>query len=227
MRFFVLTALLLSTASFAQVSTRALIWGGGATPDAAATALKNFNDTTEAKELFEFIAGYPKIVESASIAGLKPGFHVVLLGVCGADESQLALAAFKSLQPHVYARPVQITERNCPKLKPEWKAETKGTAPFSATGLIGPYGRWKILFALTDAAGEIIDFKAVNDSDCMRGSDLHSWYADATGGSVGYTCMQAGCTSPDELEMSVTVTVVKKRLKVKSEEGAYRKGVCD
>lgn len=226
MRFLALT-LLLSTASYAQVSTRALIWGGGATPELAAASLKNFTETTEAKELFEFVAGYPKIVESASVAGLKPGFHVVLLGVCGADESPLALAVFKSLQPQVYARPVQITERNCPKLKKEWKAETKGTAPFSVTGLMGPYGKWKILVALSDANGEIIDFKAVVDSECMRGADLRSWDVDATSATVNYTCMQAGCTAPDEQDMSVTVSVVKKRLKTKSEAGDYRKGACD
>jgi len=179
MRSLACTLLFVSTLAHAQPATRALIWGGGATPDAAAAALKNFGETAEAKELFEFAAGYPKIVESKSVAGLKPGFHVVLVGVCGSDESLLALAAFKSLQPQVYARPVQVSERNCPKLKPAWKPETQADGSLSATALKGPLGKWKLLVSLKDDAGEIVDFKAVSEAECGRGADLRSWSADA------------------------------------------------
>jgi hypothetical protein len=227
MRFFASTLLLVSTLAHAQVSTRALIWGGGATPDAAKAALKNFEETGEAKQQFDFTAGYPKIVESSTVAGLKPGFHVVLLGVCGADESQLALAAFKALQPQVYARPVQITERNCPRLKAEWKPETKTNGALTATMLSGPYGKWKLLVSLADAAGEIIDFKSVSDADCSRGADVRTWEADAEHAGVSYVCFEAGCTAPDEQEMYQSFTVVKKRLRQKSEAGDRRKGACD
>lgn len=220
---------LFASSAFAEVSTRALIWGGGATPDAAATALKDFRENKAASDLFEFTAGYPKVVESASVAGLKPGFHVVLLGVCGADESQLALAVFKALQPQVYARPVQITERNCPKLKGEWKPETKTNGSLSAIGLKGPSGEWMVLVSLLDAAGEIIDFKAVQSSDeqCVRGAELGGWDADEKSVSVDYTCMSAGCTTPDEQDISVTITLSKKRLALKSKLGKFRKGECD
>ncbi|MFT3711023.1 MAG: hypothetical protein QM817_25635 [Archangium sp.] len=227
MRTLACTLVLLSAAAHAEVSTRALIWGGGATPDDAAAALKNFRETPQVSQLLEFSAGYPKIVESKSVAGLKPGFHVVLLGVCGADESVVPLSALKAMQPQVYARPVQITERNCPKLNAQWKAETKVNGQVTSIGLTGPYGSWKILVSLLDANGEIIDFKAVSDADCPRGADLHGWDATSESTTVSYTCMEAGCTAPDETDMDETFTVVKKRLKQKTGRGAYRKGMCD
>lgn len=37
--------------------------------------------------------GFPKIVESASMPGLAPGLHVLVLGVCGSKESALAARA--------------------------------------------------------------------------------------------------------------------------------------
>lgn len=227
MRSFTLAVCLVSMPVLAQVTTRALIWGGGATPEAAAAALKNFEDTPAAKALFDFAAGYPKVVESASVAGLKSGFHVVLLGVCGADEAQLALGALKALQPQVYARPVQLTERNCPKLKPDWKPETKRDGALSATMLVGPYGRWMFLVGLNDAGGELIDFKAVSDADCQRGADQRGWSLATQTAVVSYVCYQAGCTAPDETEVSDTFTVVKKRLKQKTESGDTRRGACD
>lgn len=227
MRTLACTVVLLSFMAHAQVTTRALIWGGGATPEDAAAALKNFRETDSVNRFFEFTSGYPKVVESKSLAGLKPGFHVVLLGVCGADESVLALSALKSLQPQVYARPVQITERNCPKLKAEWKSETKVNGSVTSIGLVGPYGSWTILVSLLDASGEIVDFKSVSDADCTRGAELHGWDATSESTTVSYTCMEIGCTAPDETDIDETFTVVKKRLKQKTNRGAYRKGMCD
>jgi hypothetical protein len=227
MRSLACSALLLSSLAHAEGATRALIWGGGATPEAAATALKDFEGNGEAKQLFEFAAGYPKVVESKSIAGMKPGFHVVLLGVCGADESLLALSAFKSVQPQVYARQVQVSERNCPKLKSEWKVETKKGGPLTAIGLTGGLGAWKVLVSLTDDAGELIDFKTVSSSDCHQGAELRGFDADTQTAWVSLLCYLPGCTAPDEQEQTYTFKIVKKRLRQNVEEGRRIKGACD
>jgi hypothetical protein len=37
--------------------------------------------------------GFPKVVESASLPGLKPGLHVLVLGVCGSKEAALSARA--------------------------------------------------------------------------------------------------------------------------------------
>jgi hypothetical protein len=46
-------------------------------------------------------AGFPKLVESASLPGLKPGFFVVVLGQCDSLE---AFDVIKAIYPAAYSR---------------------------------------------------------------------------------------------------------------------------
>ena len=60
-----------------------------------------------------FGSGCPELVESSSIKGFKPGFHVVIGGVCRPDEAKDVLAKFK---PHVagaYLHNGQIPGDDC------------------------------------------------------------------------------------------------------------------
>ncbi|RKG58038.1 hypothetical protein D7X30_16260 [Corallococcus sp. AB011P] len=61
--------------------------------------------------------GYPKLVESKTVPGLKPGFRVWLLGTCPSDEGGPVLEHLKLLAPGTYSRPVKLPAKKlaCPK----------------------------------------------------------------------------------------------------------------
>jgi hypothetical protein len=102
--------------------TVALIWGGG--KDAAATKASLERWESEKKllgDVLVFAPGFPKVVSSDTVPGLKPGFEVVLLGVCGRDEARPARSYLKALYPFTYERLVREQALACPtwKMLPE------------------------------------------------------------------------------------------------------------
>lgn len=81
---------------------------------------------------FVLAPGFPKVVESKTVPGLKPGFEVILLGVCSEAGADTHLADFiearaKAAVPGAYGRPVEVSVgASCPRLaipKPEDDAE--------------------------------------------------------------------------------------------------------
>lgn len=95
----------------------AMVWGGGATREEADVSLSAF----EAREktwagALALAKGFPQIVESQNVAGMKPGFVVVLLGYCAEAESAATLELLKQFETSIYGRPVQGGEASCPKL---------------------------------------------------------------------------------------------------------------
>jgi hypothetical protein len=98
----------------------AIIWGGGKDAAAAKESLRRWEE--EKKLLGDALtlpAGFPKLVSSASVPGLNPGFEIVLLGYCGRDEATAARRFLKALYPFVYEKPVQVEAPTCPK----WSGE--------------------------------------------------------------------------------------------------------
>jgi hypothetical protein len=104
----VLVGLWAAVAGAEPQPARMFIWGGGKTREEAQTSLKQHE--ARAKEWDGVLAlseGYPRILESQTVAGLKPGFFVVVLGICEpGPETEKRLEAFKAFEPPVYARDV-------------------------------------------------------------------------------------------------------------------------
>jgi hypothetical protein len=106
----VIVATLLASVGTAQAepsSARLLIWGGGATRADADASLATYRE--RAKEwdgVVTLAEGHPRIVESRSVPGLKPGFVVVVLGACAPEAGSKLLADFKAFEPAVYSRDV-------------------------------------------------------------------------------------------------------------------------
>lgn len=99
----------------AQTSHAAFVWSGGATPAEGAAALAHLD--AQKKELATFMTfapGYPKVVASADVQGMKPGFHVVILGVCP-QGAAAELAIVKAFSGAAYAREVSVPAA-CPTL---------------------------------------------------------------------------------------------------------------
>ncbi|QSQ23839.1 hypothetical protein JY651_02310 [Pyxidicoccus parkwayensis] len=60
--------------------------------------------------------GFPKLVQSNTVRGLKPGFWVWVVGFCPSDDSVRALELLKLVAPDTYARDVQLPAKSlaCP-----------------------------------------------------------------------------------------------------------------
>lgn len=92
-----------------------LVFSGGTTRadgDAALASWKRLAPLIDPH--VRLAAGFPKVVESASLPGLKPGFFIVALGQCDSLE---AFDVIKAIYPAAYTRPVTGTATlACPSL---------------------------------------------------------------------------------------------------------------
>jgi hypothetical protein len=121
-----MSALMLSSLlalSLAAGPSTLLVWGGGKTPEEAAKSLAEWK--TKSPEWLTYVQladGYPRIIESKTVAGLNPGFHIVVLGACDDGGAGLhMLDLFKHLEPSVYAKEVTWAEASaCPVPVGDW-----------------------------------------------------------------------------------------------------------
>ncbi len=102
----------------------ALILGGGKTTAEAQQWLGHWRAVTpELEGLFALAPGYPKVVESSTLPGLKAGFHVVVLGFCPAAQREAPHRFAKAVFPGVYAKPVTGQSAACPEVAPGHRLE--------------------------------------------------------------------------------------------------------
>ena len=97
----------------------AIIWKGAKTQaeaEAQKPAWSGLN-AVFAKAGLKFPDGHPKLVESKTLPGLKPGFWVWLLGVCAPNAAPPIVNQLKLLAPETYSREVQVSpkQRACPR----------------------------------------------------------------------------------------------------------------
>lgn len=114
--------------SAATVDAVALIWGGGKTEAEARASLVEFDRRARAwfdKDELAWREGFPRVVASADVQGLNPGFQIVLLGVCtDADAADIA-KVLDALEPSFYAKkvrwPAAAKELPCPGPAQTWE----------------------------------------------------------------------------------------------------------
>lgn len=93
----------------------AIVWGGGKDTPAAYESLAKWDaDKRLLGDRVTFAEGFPKIVSSATVTGLNPGFEIVVLGYCGRDEGKSERAYIKALYPSTYEKPVTGVKNTCP-----------------------------------------------------------------------------------------------------------------
>lgn len=93
----------------------AVVWGGGKDAAAAHESLARWEaEKRLLGDVITFAPGFPKIVSSATVPGLNPGFEIVLLGFCPRDEGRIERAYLKALFPSTYEKPVKGVESACP-----------------------------------------------------------------------------------------------------------------
>lgn len=103
-----------------------LVLASAPTPEAARAALAR----TPQLEVLKLAAGFPRIVESARVSGLRPGFHVVVGGICEArSPAEVARQVLDvAAGADFYVREVEVPADafGCPALVP---AGPRGSFP--------------------------------------------------------------------------------------------------
>lgn len=112
----------------APVDAVALIWGGGKTEAEARASLVDFDRRARAwfdRDELAWREGFPRVVASADVQGLNPGFQIVLLGVCAAGAAHDVVKVLDALEPAFYAKrvrwPAAAQELPCPGPAQTWE----------------------------------------------------------------------------------------------------------
>jgi hypothetical protein len=117
----------LGAGSLAHAEASAVIWGGGTTAEAAEQAAEAYeSQAVQWRDFVTLAAGFPQVIASDTLPGLKSGFFVVLLGVCtGAPGA--AVEAIDAFAPATYTRAVSWDQPDaCPKVRPRIEFDDVG-----------------------------------------------------------------------------------------------------
>jgi hypothetical protein len=200
-------AALASSARAAPVT--AIIFRGAAqTTD---ELLQGFNDWDEEKPAIQaaIAMGFqerPEEIASEKLPGLRPGYKVLLLGLCPADRAARMLPLLRTVDPQIYTREVEGVER-CPELM-DREAKVLGPIQVKAgdqntlvvTGIAGPFAGLAVA-VLRDPAGKELERKTF--AEACAGLELSK--LDKARLRVKGTCEVPECTSPWIFERSWTI----------------------
>ena len=118
---------------------RVLILGGGAQREDAVSALRQWTQGLEYTAA-QPAAGFPKVIESATVKGLKPGFHVVILGACSDADGLRAMESVRSYGAGAYSRAVDWPDPlPCPTLRKGWTIEVAASVGSVKDGSLTAY----------------------------------------------------------------------------------------
>ncbi|MEQ1506499.1 MAG: hypothetical protein ABMB14_30000 [Myxococcota bacterium] len=101
----------------------ALVWGGGARggPDGRLWLQRYVAERAEIEALVVPAPGYPRLVDSATLPGMKPGFDVVVLGLCATAEGTGVRDVLRTFYDGVYVRDLanDVDPGACPIVRHE------------------------------------------------------------------------------------------------------------
>lgn len=92
-----------------------LVLGGGKTPEEAEAWMGHWKAASALMgNLVGLDEGFPRVMRSDEVAGLNPGFHIVVLGFCAVEERAAPFTLIKAFFPGTYAKAVTGQEESCP-----------------------------------------------------------------------------------------------------------------
>lgn len=214
-----LAAIAFLTVPAHAAEVQALILTGAATDEAAQKLLGPAKERVAAlAPLLTAPQGFPRVVESATLKGLKPGFFVVVAGYCAAAEP--LLTALKAADAGAYAKPVEGVGEACPTFDGAWKPTTVEAKGLRAV-LFQSADEWRVFLRAGDVA---LDGKQHELSGCAAGG---TGALKVKGGAIVLTttdCLKPrGCPNPGLATTAVTFTLKDKEIvhdvKVLKDEG--------
>lgn len=180
----------------------AMVWGGGVTRADAEASLAGFEARQKMWDgALALSAGYPQIVESKAIAGMKPGFVVVLLGYCAEADSASAIELLKQFDTSVYSRPVESGAASCPKLSPGFTRVAARSVKTKEGELLGIFlertgipRSLRLLLQLRARTGALIDSAAVSIDQLRADHESCDLEIAASGITLTFDCpIPQGC----------------------------------
>lgn len=113
-------AWLLTAAPASGAEREILIWNGSTQASQAAALQAELRAKPELLPSgLKLASGFPALIESRTLPGLKPGFHIVILGFCPKAEAPRVLSALRVKSPGTYTRTVTVPQAQaatCPAL---------------------------------------------------------------------------------------------------------------
>ena len=159
---------------------QAIVFAGGvseADGDRALASLQKLEPFFS--KIVTWAQGQPRRIETSTLPGLKPGFHVVTLGIC-ADPSDV-LPTLKAIYPGTYVKPLEgKPAEQCPRLKTDGVAAlektVKGINAFEVTTDDEDRGRAlhrsTLGFVLVEKkTGEVLDTAQLDGADADQSGE--------------------------------------------------------
>jgi hypothetical protein len=211
---------LLVAAQAHAAELQALILTGAASEAAAAPLLEAAKKRVEeAKDVLELAPGFPKVVQSDKVPGLKPGFWIVLAGFC---EKDTVLGALKALDSGAYSRPVTVDAAACPKIADGWTVTTE-EAKDPATkrllrGVLFAGSDWRLYLSLKEKSGALVAERVLNessDSSCVMGGGEAELKVKGSALLLKVTdCLKPrGCPNPAAVTLVITLSAADQAIK--------------
>lgn len=158
-----------------------VIWGGGAAPADADAALKSF----EASGLRSSLP--PAKLFSTDVKGLRPGFHIAVLGACGRAQANAVLGTIRGVQPDAYVRWIPregaVAKLGCPTIELQPEPAEGSEEPAATAEEYDPEAPKITTQEETIAAGalkltvkvtsEITDYSEIQTSSWSARAELH------------------------------------------------------
>lgn len=199
----------------------------GAGSEAAATPLLEAakKRAAAATDVLVLADGFPRLVQSDTVTGLKPGFWIVLAGFCAEAST---LDALKALDAGAYAKPVQLDAApSCPRLVEGWSVttvEAKDATKRTLRGVLFSPGsssdEWKLYVSLREKTGTLVAERVLEqakDTRCVSGGGNELRVKAGTLVMKSTDCqMPRGCPNPGDGTTSVTVSALGQELAVES-----------
>lgn len=216
-----LPLVLLVAAQAHAAELQALILTGAASETAAAPLLEAAKKRVEeAKDLVELAPGFPKLVQSDQVSGLKPGFWIVLAGYC---EKDTVLSALKALDSGAYSRPVTVDAAACPKVADGGEVTTEEAKDSTTKRLLrgvlfSGSSDWKLYASLKEKSGALVAERVLvesKDSACaMGGGEPELKVKGATLLLKVTDCLKPrGCPNPAEVTLVITLSAADQSIK--------------
>jgi hypothetical protein len=127
------------------VERDAIIWSGATHREEARAQLDAFaSDTREVSALFALPVGFPRVVDSSTVQGLKPGFQIVVLGFCAEGLGAQPVALFRGINGGAYRRTVKVPPGDgCPTVREDLQVQSVSLPLKKASTVVVSFLQWK------------------------------------------------------------------------------------
>jgi hypothetical protein len=207
-----------------------LILAGAATPEEGQRAFEKAQAAlTTWSSIVSPAPGYPQLVDSSTIPGLKPGWYITLLGVCESGQAAPLRDAMATTHAGAYLRAVPWEgEHACPTTTSPLVTSRRATPGGELIGVATvreylPWGR----AALVGSDGAWLLRSELEWRSAIITCDTLHWEKAGDGLALVASCLRPDCTTPSEERGTLRVTASEGKLVQEESWVVLKPGECD